>query len=163
LHLTVANLRAIEAVVTTLPLDKAAATYGIPLADLELLTQEAPWHSAAYRRRIRSAIEGVLWGALDSLGLHRVELPAELIAGWIAILVAPPNWATACTFFDQPQTTDSLIRAPEEQPLAGLTPARLYAMVVQIWSADHALAESLRHNQLAALGTASPIDDELAT
>ena len=153
------NLSAVQAITAQLPLDKAALTYGVPLDDLQLLMSPEPWHTPAYRLRIKHAIESIALGSLDSMGLPRVELPAELIAQWIATLVASTNWLPACAFFGRPRTIDQMIEQDDQQ-LPGITPHRVHAMVIRIATADTDLRHQLRQQCLAAIGMAPELPEQ---
>ena len=75
-------------------------------------------------------MDSVLFGALDVLGLPRFELPAEYIAAWIALLVSPVNYETACVWYHGAQPVENLAETPEIAPIAeGITARQLFALV----------------------------------
>ena len=153
------NLNAVMSTLRQLPLDKAAISYGIAEADLRTLMSEHVWHSPAIRLRVRQTLESVALGSLDAMGLPRVELPAEIIAQWISVLVSPNNWLAACAFFGRPRTADQIIEQDDLQ-LPGITPQRLFALVVKIHSADTLQRHDLRNDCLAAIGQAPELIDQ---
>ncbi len=156
--MTETNLNAVMGTLAQLPLDKAAITYGVPQDDLRLLMDKDPWHSPQMRLTVRRSLEAIAMGALDMLGLPRIELPAELIAQWIAVLVSPVNWMPASAFFGRPRTIDQIIEHDDVQ-LPGLTPHRIHAMVIRIAGANHAQRRAIRQQCLAAIGAAPELPE----
>lgn len=76
--------------------------------DLEFLTRDTPWINTD-RSRARRCIESATYGAIDYLGLPRMAVPAEFIAGVIAFFVKPVNTLTAATIMDGCEFSEHII------------------------------------------------------
>lgn len=142
-----ANLRVVQAGLTSLPFGDLTEQYGILVEDLELVTSHRVFTNINHRRRIRQTLESIMYGGLDAVGLSRFELPAEYIASWICVLVQPHNQMAACGFFDRARQVDQLRLSPEDsQTYESISPQRLFALCVEIGSADPDITETLRRD-----------------
>lgn len=162
--LVIAHLRCVAGVLTNMPLSQMAAQFRILIEDLQLVAQPNLWTNPGDRTRIKTTIEACVWGSLDALGVPRIELPAEYLASWIAILVAPVNRMTACAFFDRPRVASDLAQDPNAyKTYEGVTPARLFAMVYIAASHEHKLTKALEQHVASALFRAVDTLDEIDT
>lgn len=109
-------------------------SYGLTEADFADLTSSVPW-IPAQRATVRRTLETLCHATTDLIGLPRFEIPAEYVAGVIAVFVHPVNVAVSCSWLegrlphaeDLSQSADSTPQGMEK-----LTAAQLYAMVVRI-------------------------------
>jgi len=72
--------------------------------DFDDVTKTALWVGTE-RNRITAAFYSMLTSVTDAFGFDRVKLPAEWIAGGIALFIAPCNWLIACRFFENQNIT----------------------------------------------------------
>lgn len=104
---------------------------GVPRPDLETLSGPDVM-LAGDRYRVRRAMDAILYGALDALGIQRFELSAEYIAGFIALVVHPTNHMVVCAWYHGAQTADSILAEPDHVPVSeGVTAHALLELVVQ--------------------------------
>lgn len=106
--------------------------------DRELLISDVPW-TALDRSRVQRAIEALVCGALDASGIPRFTLPAEFLAGAIAVAVAPINVLVACAIAcDRVPVRTAPIGASSstEQDAEYLSPAQMSALVLLAKSRD---------------------------
>lgn len=99
---------------------------GMTPEDFKKLTGSAPWLGAD-RNRICQHFYGVLFGTTDAIGLDRFKLPAEWIAGGIAMFVHPTNLVAACKYFENNGTAESLMAGSEVE---SVTASRLLSLVL---------------------------------
>ena len=104
---------------------------GVPRPDLEMLVGPEIWGNHE-RHRVRRAMDSVMYGSLDVLGIQRFMLSAEFIAAWIALVVHPTNHLIACAWYHGAQTAEALLGEPEMIPIAeGVRSDQLLALVVE--------------------------------
>ncbi|AXH72375.1 MAG: hypothetical protein [Microviridae sp.] len=80
--------------------------------DLSFVTGSTPWISTD-RSRARRCVEAVCYGTVDVVGLPRVSLPAEFIAGAIATYVHPVNIQSACAIMEGAEFSENVINGVE--------------------------------------------------
>jgi hypothetical protein len=80
-----------------------AREYGIPVEDMELLTQPEHW-SPNEALRVRGILAQCIEVAMTISGMPAVPLPAQYAAAVIATVVSPANRMVACT--KVPETFD---------------------------------------------------------
>lgn len=80
------------------------------------------------RNRARRALESIVYGGLDVVGLPRFAIPAEFIAAGIALYVHPVNLQLACAIMDGFEWSENVIRGVERP----VTAPELFAHVLQI-------------------------------
>lgn len=118
-------------VLTSSHLLSSMDSLGVPRPDMEKLCG-APLWLAADRHIIRRALDALLYGALDAIGIQRFMLSAEYIAAFIALVVHPSNHLVACAWYHGSVSADALLSDPEHVPIAeGLTAHQLMALVVE--------------------------------
>lgn len=104
---------------------------------LEFLTTEKPWINTD-RQEARRCIEAATYGALDYLGLPRMQVPAEFIAGTIALYVSPVNVLTACAIMDGAEWSENVIQGIE-RPVKG---NELFAFTLQVLAGTESQTQS---------------------
>ena len=103
-----------------------------PVQDRKLLVGKQVWLMSD-RDRIQRALDAVCVGALDAVGLPRFSLPAEYVAGAIAVCVHPVNYQVAChVAADRIPSRPVEQESSEDEPVFGALSARqLFALVLQ--------------------------------
>jgi len=99
--------------------------------ELNFLMQSSPW-VARDRSLVRRCIEGVVYGALDYVGVQRFAVSAEYVAGAIITFVHPTNYLTACSMMEGFNFSDNVI-AGIDKPLK---PSELFAHVLHVASGN---------------------------
>ena len=100
--------------------------------DRELLTSDLPW-TALDRGRVQRALDALVCGSLDAVGIPRMALPSEFVAGAIAVAVRPINLLLACHFVADrvPTYPASLLASDPNEPEAPTISAQqLLSMVL---------------------------------
>lgn len=69
-------------------------TLGVTPDDFDLVASNKPWH-ATNRRQVVATIDAIMFATTDAMGLDRITLPSEYVAGAIQMSVAPINQRTA--------------------------------------------------------------------
>lgn len=96
------------------------------------------------RSRVRACLDALLYGTVDTVGIPRVEIPAEYIASFLALCVDPVNWMSACTWYQNANTLEVLLSQDSESTLeagvfeSGMTAKRLFALTYRFAMADSA-------------------------
>lgn len=93
----------------------------------DFLTSDRPWINTE-RSEARRCLEAAIYGSVDFLSLPRFAVPAEFIAGTIAVFVHPSNFMTAVAFMDQCEWSENVINGIERPVKAN----ELMAHLVQI-------------------------------
>ena len=75
------------------------AAIGVTDDDFNLVTGSQPWNPSN-RQKVYQILGLLMHGSCDVLGVPRFKLPAEFIAGAIALFVHPNNAQQACFLFD---------------------------------------------------------------
>ena len=127
--ITPAHMKSIFGIIQTTPLVDVAKSYGVLLEDLQLISQPQLWGLAGDKIRITTTLQAMVYGSLEIMGIPRIEVPAEYIAGWICAIVAPINRMSACAMFDRPRPAEAL--ATGEEGVEGITGSQLFALVHQ--------------------------------
>ena len=108
---------------------------GVPRPDLEKLVGGRLWLSSD-RHIVRRALDSMMFGSLDMLGISRFEFSAQWIATWIALVVHPANHLIACAWYHGAQSADSLISTPESIPISeGISASELFQHVQEAYAA----------------------------
>lgn len=107
---------------------------GISQEDWKLVTGDKPWMGADRARVVRT-LTALVHGAVDAVGVERFDLPAEWIAGVIAVFVAPGNVMSASRMMSGVlATTESM--AQGETVMDEVTPSQLFSLIGQAYSDD---------------------------
>jgi len=104
-------------------------TLGISEDDFEKLNGQTPW-IASDRNRVTQTLDALLCGTMDVIGVPRFQLPAEYIAGGIALFVAPINTHVACRFMEKVPSAEALGRGVDEAETC--TAKQIFALVIQL-------------------------------
>lgn len=102
----------------------------------EFLTHNKPWINTD-RAEARRALEAATYGALDFLGLPRIKVPAEFIAGTIALYVDPVNIMTACSFMEGAEWSEHVIQGIERPVKTN----ELFAFTLQVLAGNKKLQQ----------------------
>lgn len=104
---------------------------GVPRPDLEALVGHKLW-LASDRHRVRRALDALMQGSLDHLGISRFPLSAEFVAAWIALVVSPSNHMVAAAWYHNAQASESmLVSDPEVAPIQdGLRADQILELVI---------------------------------
>lgn len=116
---------------SALTVASAQNTIDLSKDQLDFLHGDDLW-LANQRSQARRCVEAVCYGALDLLGLPRMQLPAEFIAATIALHVHPANWLVACAIMEGAEYSEDIINNKQEP----ISPAELFSMVYQIQSGN---------------------------
>ena len=146
------HLDAIRGTLATTPITELAQAYGIHVDDIRLVMQKSLWRMQTNRIRIRQTIESLISGSLDMWMLPKWEVPVQLIAAWIAVIVSPCNWMIACGLFDHPRTAEAIAADPDHYTaFEGVTPARLFAIIWQCADENKTSREKMNRAILTAI------------
>lgn len=137
----------------SIKLNNANGQVDLTTEDFNFLTTENPW-TARDRSQGRKAVEAVVYGSLDFLGLPRFAIPAEFIAAAIAYFVHPVNIMTACSFMDRCEWSENIINGVEEPVSASM----LLAHTIQIQAGLTKRPELALENAEAALQQTGELD-----
>jgi len=102
---------------------------GVQEADFELLTQARLWNPNDVTR-VNNTFQAIFYASTDRV-LSRYEMPAEMIAGAICMLIHPCNLAVACGFIQRPRTAEQLAKNKQKDP--GIPPSMLYSLCLHIF------------------------------
>lgn len=105
---------------------------GISQTDFDRLVGTDPW-SLSERNRMASAMHNLMYASLDSMGLPRFPMPAEMLAAVITVFISGVNVMAACLFVVPSKPAEALARAVEVDPC---TPQQIFALVTMMYS-DH--------------------------
>jgi len=105
------------------------ALVGISKDDYDMLSGKAPWPGTA-RNRVMQTLKSLLFLTTDSLGLNRFRLPAEWVAGGIAMFCSPVNIHSACHLMANTPSASDL--ASGRQQIDECTPEQIFATCVQL-------------------------------
>lgn len=106
------------------------SSMGISGADFKITCGDAPW-TVSQRSRVMKTLEALIYGMLDNLGLPRFSVPAEYMAGIIAMFVAPANIMVATRWVEATPPADALAIDAENATSEKVTARQLFALVVQ--------------------------------
>lgn len=106
---------------------------GVLPDDLKLVTGERSW-TAAERHQVTRALDILMFGTMDVLGLPRISVPAEFVAATISMFVQPSNLMVACRWMESTDTkTAEAIGNPQgtvsKEPVNA---SQLFALVLQL-------------------------------
>lgn len=101
---------------------------GLTKDDFDKVTSDLPWLGSD-RNRVTQAMNSLMFGTIDVLGLPRFQIPAEWIAACITVFVNPVNTHVACRFFERVTSADALGRNAE---FDDVTAERLFSLVCQL-------------------------------
>ncbi len=98
---------------------------------LRVLCRASLW-LASDRSTVRNTFDGLLFQALDMLGLPRFVLPVEFVSAAIVAFVHPVNYFTACLWSESHgATTDELALEGEYERFSA---RQLFAIVCNIYA-----------------------------
>lgn len=109
------------------------SSLGINQDDFNKTTGDAVWMSADKPVAVRT-LQQLAFGVMDAQSLPRFDMPAEYLAGIIALYVNPANWFAACGWLSGEMLSVDLA-ARGENP-ERFDPSRLYALVLLASSED---------------------------
>lgn len=130
---------------------------GCTTEDYEMLTGSKNWIGKDRNRMFR-ALEGLLYGVVDSIGVPRFELPAEYVAAVISMFVHPVNYFPACAWLGSAASSNDLCDyTAKQEALEGLekcTPQQIFALIVRCQNnaAMDALADTFTRKTELRLG-----------
>lgn len=110
---------------------------GILPQDFKMVFEDKPW-IRDNRRKVMQTLDALLFGTADVMGLPRIVLPAEFIAGVISTFVAPCNRQVACIWMAEQRATGAKASdlanlgteaAAEADPCTG---QQLFSLIVQL-------------------------------
>jgi len=104
---------------------------GISQDDFNVATGETPW-IGSQRNRVVQTLKSMMFLTTDNLGFPRFRLPAEYIAGAIAVFVSPVNVHAACHALAQSPSAADLARGGDQ--LDECSAEQLFALTVQLIS-----------------------------
>lgn len=96
--------------------------------DLHFLKQDQPW-IGKQRNVAQRCIESFVYGTLDVIAMPRFNVPVEVYAAVIALVVHPCNWLTACAVCAGGQFSDDVAYGRED----AVRPDQLFAFVLRIY------------------------------
>jgi len=109
---------------------------GISRGDFDRLVGDLPW-LASERQRMTTALQTLIMGSIDALGLPRFNVPAEYNAAGIAVFIHPINVHACCVFMSTTPDAESMGRKSTSQghtQVDHVQPDKLFALVAQLWS-----------------------------
>ena len=135
----------------------AAEMMGMSEQNWKLMTQSSPWQGVN-RQKVTSCLQQVLYGVIDTLGLPRFEVPAEMGAACVALVCHPSNLFQACSFLGGMCRAEDLASTKQPQPVEGMErvrPAQLFALCLQILSEEETatLVNEFQKKSNTALGS----------
>lgn len=128
-------------------------TSGVNQNDMDMFRGPGLWASSD-RLRVRRVFDTVLYAMCDMAGLPRSEIPAEMPAAVIAMVVAPANWMTCCSWLSGLKPARDLMESEETVQLETFSPARMLSLVL---FADAAMRDGADY-----LALSKSINDRLA-
>lgn len=99
---------------------------GMTEEDYLKLTGRPHW-LASDRNRVCQSFHSLMFGVLDSQGIPRFQLPGEYVAAAIFMFISPTNIHSACSYFQNIPTNESLMRGDE---LDTYSASQLFALVM---------------------------------
>lgn len=112
-------------------------TLGITPDDFALVASNEPWH-ATERRRVIATLDAIMHGTTDAMGLDRLTLPAEFVAGAVQLNVAPVNHRVACFWLASAhmagaRAADLAHKSLEGGDVEPATATQLFALISQAY------------------------------
>lgn len=117
---------------------------GVTPAELRLVTDPIPWVGTD-RPSVVRAMESLLYGSLDVLGLPRIRVPAEYVAAVVCVCVSACNISLACSWMQREASasTDALVTAAElGGDIEPVSAERLFALCCEIYETEGRTAAS---------------------
>ena len=109
------------------------AAFGLTDGDWEVVTGADPWLSGD-RHIARRAVEALVFGSMDAVGIARFEPPAEYIAAVIAFFVAPVNLIAAASYMSGKMPTSDTLHTQADYD--NIDPSHLLSLISQVSSQD---------------------------
>ncbi len=107
-------------------------TLGLQIGDVRLTTGSTPW-MASDRNVVTRTLEALQFGTMDALSLPRFEVPAEFVAGAIAMFVHPSNLMVACRWLEVGQLSADVIGNPSSSSnVVQISASQLFSLVLQL-------------------------------
>lgn len=104
-------------------------TSGVNQNDMDLFRGDAAWHGSD-RLRVRRVFDTVLYAMCDMSGLPRVEIPAEMPAAIIAMVVSPTNWMTCASWLSGLKPARDLMESEETVQIETFSSARMMSLIL---------------------------------
>ena len=131
------------------------AMVGLKKKDWEILTGSKMWVGTD-RAMVTKSLQTLVHGFIDTMGLPRINVPAEFVATAITIFVAPCNYYSACMFLGSYYSGSSLSalynQDADTEGLEKVAPEKLFALCCDIAGSsiiDDAAGEFSRKSQIA--------------
>lgn len=119
---------------------------GVNQADMDLFTGALLW-GPDVRSRVRRVLDSVLYGICDMAMLPRVDIPAEIAASVIAMMVNPANWMIAAAWQEGLRPAQDLANSEETVQIERVSAGKMITMVCL---ADAALRNNDAYQAFAA-------------
>ncbi len=103
---------------------------GINPEDFDLVCSNHPYVGAD-RARVTSVLNSLIWGTLDVVGLPRIEVPVEFIAGVLCVFVSAGNLAVACRFMETSYPAEEVAAGGSVDPVSA---SQLFALCCQLYN-----------------------------
>lgn len=101
---------------------------GVSQEDMDILTGPALW-TPDLRIRVRRTLDSVVFGITDMAGLPRVEIPAEMAAAIIAMIVNPANWMIAASWLADLKPAQDFTTPEETVQLERVSAGKMFVLV----------------------------------
>lgn len=102
---------------------------GVSHVDMQRLRGPALW-MADQRVRVRTTLDACLFAACDMSGLPRVDIPAELAAAHVAVLVDPINWMVCASWLADLKPARDLAEAQQSVQIERVSAGRFLSLVL---------------------------------
>ena len=111
--------------------------------DMDLFKGQALW-ATSDRLRIRRVFDTVLYAMCDMAQLPRTEIPAEMPAAVVAMLVSPGNWMVAASWLAGLKPARDLMEAEQTVQIETFSAGRMLSLILY---ADSAMRDSSHYHE----------------
>lgn len=113
---------------------------GVSQQDFDQLRGAAIW-SADQRTRIRRTLDAVVYSITDMAQLPRVDVPAEMVAAVVAMVISPANWATCASWLSGLRPARDVAEPEETVQIERVSAARMLVLVCMADASMRGLSE----------------------